>query len=272
MAAPHLVPAAQSIPTPPPLIIVSMDSVDDGIIQEEESQTVNDALLPKTPLVVVVPPTIIAVADASNLSANSPNGPVGRRWWDGWLRTDQPEATSDVVTQQNGPPKKNSKKKSKKKSSEVRVVNHQNNYVAVTLSENDPTNPAATTNPCPSPTPSSHEPRRRICWWFLFLLLLVTVACLAFVAVSLVSLLRNGQGNQMFWLLYFHMNKIARKHSYRIDRIRFQNSGHAADILQNKWSLSIGEWSSLTLDDCWWRASAPLSRSFQAMDLPPPLL
>ncbi|KZS15003.1 Endothelin-converting enzyme 1 [Daphnia magna] len=192
MAAPLLVPAAQSIPAPPPLIVVSMDSVDDGIIQEEESQTVNDALLPKTLNVVAVPATIVADGGCAASNSSSNNHHVARRWWDGWLRTDPPEAISDVM-QQNGP-KNHSKKRSKKKSSEVRVVNHQNNYVAVTLSENDPAHPAATADPCPSPTPSSQQPRRRICWWFLFLLLLLTVACLAFVAVSLVSLLRNGQG------------------------------------------------------------------------------
>jgi ABC-type Fe3+ transport system permease subunit len=98
------------------------------------------------------------------------------------------------------------------------MVNHQNNYVSVVLSENDPAAVAVMTagnnERCPSPSSqqkpqaaqqpppaagaAGQQPRRRICWWFLLLLLIVTVACLAFVAVSLVSLLRNsGQGTYL---------------------------------------------------------------------------
>lgn len=169
--------AALTVPAVPALIVVSVD---------EESKNVNDTLLLKT---LTVPS-----GDANNSSSRSPSPSGNRtfRWWNGCVQRNQQPL---------------SKKHRNKKPSSV-VVNHQNNYVSVTVAENnEPTHlihsdgrvsPSVVVGKTPAAASSSRQRRqqgRKFCWWILLFLLLITVACLAFVAVSLVSILRQGQGS-----------------------------------------------------------------------------
>lgn len=145
------------------------------------------------------------------------------RWWKGGsARHPQPLIQQSPASSNALAKKKHVPPAAVKKSSEARVINHQNNYVSVTVStsdSNDPAHPilrssdgrvspvaaglpvvANNKSICPPPSTSSSTRRqpqqRKCCWLFFFFLLLVTVACLAFVAVSLVSLLRQGQGKR----------------------------------------------------------------------------
>lgn len=221
MAAPLTVPAV------PALIVVSVDDVDD---QAQSNKNVNDALLLKSLTETVDHGHGVSHGPINSLPPSAPApapstaGGASRtfRWWKSFTR--QPDVAVVAIQprhhhhhhhhhqqqQQSNNANVNNKKK-RKKSSEARVVNHQNNYVSVTVSENDPAHlvhPDGRVSPssrppaivsrhnkngcCPSSTPRRRG--RTFCWWFFLFLLLVTVACLAFVAVSLVSLLRHGQG------------------------------------------------------------------------------
>lgn len=155
--------------------VASVPLAANEVAEETDLVTNNDALLLKT----------LDQHDESDApvvtSVDHSVRMTSRPWWRTWFRRSSDRETVQVVRKTD-------------RDHHSDAGNHQNNYVSVNLSP-----PEGISRRDRSASEGSYRKRT---WrtrekWLLLFLMLVTIACLAFVAISLVSILRQGQGKHL---------------------------------------------------------------------------